>query len=173
MRKRYPYYRKEVRIIINKNEETDTIDDGYNKFNEQLDRLDATIDASEDLIESRTFEIAAGGLVLSLTILSLLRDTKHFHDWGMYPTAVIWAIFTIGILLNYGSQFVSKNSAIRVSKIIHTKMNRSEVYDEVQLNDMQEKEFKSVKLINHITTWLLVLGILLLISFTCYCFFQV
>jgi hypothetical protein len=173
MRKRYPYYRKEVRIIINKNEETDTIDDGYNKFNEQLDRLDATIDASEDLIESRTFEIAAGGLVLSLTILSLLRDTKHFPDWGMYPTAVIWAIFTIGILLNYGSQFVSKNSAIRVSKIIHTKMNRSEVYDEVQLNDMQEKEFKWVKLMNHITNWLLVLGTLLLISFTCYCFFLV
>lgn len=67
MGKRYPYFRKEVIIIINKNDETDTIDDSNNKFNEQLDRLDATIDASEDLIESRTFEIAAGGLVLSLT----------------------------------------------------------------------------------------------------------
>ena len=47
-------------------------------YGRYLDSIDNTISASEQLIESRTFEIASGGLILSLTILSILKDSDSF-----------------------------------------------------------------------------------------------
>ena len=74
MRGEIRYIKQVINVVVDKTDKKDVppSNEEYNKFNEQLDRIDATINASEDLIESRTFEIAAGSLVLSLTILSLL-----------------------------------------------------------------------------------------------------
>ena len=173
MRARYTRVKHEVNVVINKNEEKSSSPraEEYNQFNEQLDRIDATISASEDLIESRTFEIAAGSLVLSLTILSLLRDSEHFPDWGMYPTTTIWVIFTISILLHYWSQFAARKAALRISETIREKMKLSAKYDDCELNDLQDQEFRLVNKLNATTPWLLTIGIIMLIAFTCYCFF--
>ena len=172
MRAGYTRVKHEINVVINKNEEKSSslATEEYNQFNEQLDRIDATISASEDLIESRTFEIAAGSLVLSLTILSFLRDSEHFPDWGMYPTITIWGIFTMSILLHYWSQFAARKAALRISETIHEKMKLSAKYDDCELNDLQVQEFRLVNKLNAITPWLLTIGIILLIAFTCYCF---
>lgn len=172
MRAGYTRVKHEINVIINKNEEKSSslATEEYNQFNEQLDRIDATISASEDLIESRTFEIAAGSLVLSLTILSLLRDSEHFPDWGIYPTITIWVIFTISILLHYWSQFAAKKAALRISEAIREKIRLSEKYDDRELNYLQYQEFRLVNMLNAVTPWLLTIGIILLIAFTCYCF---
>ena len=114
----------------------------YKMFNEHLDRMDTTINDSEKLIESRTYEIGAGGLVLSITILSLLRDTEHFPAWGMIPTTIIWGLFTLCIILHYWSHFISKHSAEKMSEFIHQKIQQNERYDDNELNAIQEKKFK-------------------------------
>ena len=172
MRARYTRVKHEINVVINKNEEksSSSATEEYDQFNEQLDRIDATISASEDLIESRTFEIAAGSLVLSLTILSLLRDYEYYPDWGIYPTITIWVIFTISILLHYWSQFAARKAALRTSEAIREKMRRSEKYDDCELNYLQNQEFSLVNKLNAVTPWLLTIGIILLIAFTCYCF---
>ena len=115
--------------------------------------------------------MAAGSLVLSLTILSLLRESECFPSWGMYPTSIIWAIFTISILLHYWSQFAARKAALRISETIREKMKLSAKYDDCELNDLQDQEFRLVNKLNAITPWLLTIGIILLIAFTCYCFF--
>ena len=145
----------------------------YNMFNEHLDRIDATINDSEKLIESRTYERGAGALVVSLTILSLLRDTEHFPEWGMIPTAIIWCLFTLCIILHYWSQFISKHSAEKMSEIIHLKIRQNEKYDDMELNTIQKKIFKKVSILNKIIPRILILGIIALMAFTIYCFFRV
>jgi len=175
MRGEIRYIKQVVNVIVEKTEENDVphSNEDYNKFNEQLDRIDATISASEDLIESRTFEMAAGSLVLSLTILSLLRESECFPSWGMYPTSIIWAIFTISILLHYWSQFMARKAAIRISETIRKKMKLAEKYDDEELNYLQDQEFRLVNIFNAIIPRLLTIGIVLLIAFTCYCFFRI
>ena len=145
----------------------------YKMFNEHLDRMDTTINDSEKLIESRTYEIGAGGLVLSITILSLLRDTEHFPVWGMIPTTIIWGLFTLCIILHYWSQFISKHSAEKISEIIHQKIQQNERYDDKELNAIQEEKFKKVNILNKIIPIILIFGIIALMTFTTYCFFRV
>lgn len=160
-----------IKVIIQKNNDDESKSNRDNTgFNDQLDRIDSTIDASEDLIESRTFEIASGGLIVSLTILSLLRDSEHFPDWGMTPTIVIWGIFTLCILLHYASQFLAKHSSEQMSKIIIKKMNNGEKYNHEELNEMQYKKHVYVRILNTLTPILLVIGVISLIVFTSYCF---
>lgn len=174
MRHRHPRTKQIVRVVIDNNQanESSYKDEDYEKFNEQLDRLDETIGASEDLIESRTFEIAAGGLTVSLTILSLLRDTEYFPENGMILTCIIWGIFTLSILLHYYSQFASKRSSEKMSAIIHKKIQNREKYDCDELNKTQNQKIRIVKILNIITPFLLSIGIILLIGFTCYCFIR-
>lgn len=145
----------------------------YKMFNEHLDRMDTTINGSEKLIESRTYEIGAGGLVLSITILSLLRDTEHFPAWGMIPTTIIWGLFTLCIILHYWSQFISKHSAEKISEIIHQKIQQNERYDDKELNAIQEEKFKKVNILNKIIPIILIFCIIALMTFTTYCFFRV
>ena len=174
MRHRHPRTKHIVKVVIENSQvkESPNTNEDYEKFNEQLDRLDETIGASEDLIESRTFEIAAGGLTISLTILSLLRDTEYFPENGMILTCIIWGIFTLSILLHYFSQFAAKRSSEEVSAIIHKKIKNREKYDSDELNMIQNQKIRIVSILNKITPFLLSLGIILLISFTCYCFFR-
>ena len=174
MRHRHPHTKHIVKVVIENSQakESPNTNEDYEKFNEQLDRLDETIGASEDLIESRTFEIAAGGLTISLTILSLLRDTEYFPENGMILTCIIWGIFTLSILLHYFSQFAAKRSSEKVSAIIHKKIKNREKYDSDELNMIQNQKIRIVCILNKITPFLLSLGIILLISFTCYCFFK-
>ncbi|MBQ2243642.1 MAG: hypothetical protein II318_05440 [Bacteroidales bacterium] len=160
---------------INNNEECDMVaraNEDYKKFNEHLDRIDATINASENVIESRTYEIGAGGLVVSLTILSLLRDTEHFPECGMIHTAIIWGLFTLCIILHYLSQFASKCAAEKMSKIIILKIVSNEKYNDDEINKIQREKFLIVRIFNKITPIILIIGIVWLISFTYYCFFR-
>lgn len=171
MRFKHTYGKHEIKVIIQKdNDDAANSNPDFKGFNDQLDRIDATIEASENLIESRTFEIASGGLIVSLTILSLLRDSHHFPEWGMYPTMAIWGIFTLCILAHYWSQFASKRSSERMSRIILKKMKNGEKYDPDELNEKQYEELWFVRILNKITPILLVIGVISLVVFTSYCF---
>lgn len=168
--------RKHITIDVVKAENCSEVvpeNQDYKKFNEHLDRIDTTINASEKLIESRTYEIGAGGLVVSLTILSFLRDTENFPECGMIHTAIIWGLFTLCIILHYLSQFISKQSGKKISEIILKKMTCNEKYDDVELNKMQREKFLIVRIFNTITPIVLIIGIIWLISFTYYCLFRV
>lgn len=171
MRFKHPHTKHEIKVIIEKTKEDDTSNnDDFKGFNDQLDRIDTTIESSENLIESRTFEIASGGLIVSLTLLSLLRDSHHFPEWGMYPTIIIWGLFTGCILLHYWSQFAAKRAAERMSGIILKKMKEGEKYDPDVLNEKQNEELWFVQILNKLTPILLVMGVISLIVFTSYCF---
>ena len=171
MRSKHTYGKHTIKVIIQKEDDDASNRNPDNKgFNDQLDRIDSTIEASEDLIESRTFEIASGGLIVSLTILSLLRDSDHFPDGGMIPTIVIWSIFTLCILLLYASQFLAKHSSEQMSEIIIKKMTNGEKYDHEELNEMQYKKHIYVRILNTLTPILLIIGVISLIVFTSYCF---
>lgn len=171
MRFKHSHTKHEIKVIIEKAKEDDASNDNdFKGFNDQLDRIDTTIEASENLIENRTFEIASGGLIVSLTILSLLRDSHHFPEWGMYPTIAIWGIFTLSILAHYWSQFASKQSSERMSSIILMKMRNGDKFDPDELNKKQEEELWFVRILNKITPILLVIGVISLIVFTSYCF---
>ena len=75
MRFKHSHTKHEIKVIIEKAKEDEASNNNdFKGFNDQLDRLDTTIEASENLIESRTFEIASGGLIASLTILSLFLN---------------------------------------------------------------------------------------------------
>ncbi len=175
MKHKYRLRKQNVNEVVKIEKGTEVLleNQDYKMFNEHLDRTDATINDSEKLIESRTYEIGAGALVVSLTILSLLRDTEHFPAWGMIPTAVIWCLFTLCIILHYWSQFISKHSAEKMSEIIHQKIRQNEKYDDEELNTIQKKIFKTVSIINKIIPIMLILGIIALMAFTIYCFFIV
>lgn len=171
MRFKHSHTKHEIKVIIEKAKVDEASNNNdFKGFNDQLDRLDTTIEASENLIESRTFEIASGGLIASLTILSLLRDSHHFPEWGMYPTIAIWGIFTLSILVHYWSQFAAKRASERMSGIIMKKMKNGEKYDPDELNEKQDGELWFVRILNRITPILLVIGVISLIVFTSYCF---
>ena len=175
MRRKYRPRKHNANEVVKAEKGTEVLpgNQDYKMFNEHLDRMDATINDSEKLIESRTYEIGAGSLVVSLTVLSLLRDTEHFPAWGMIPTAIIWCLFTLCIILHYWSQFISKHSAEKMSEIIHQKIRQNEKYDDEKLNTIQKRIFKTVSIINKIIPRMLIFGIIVLMAFTIYCFFRV
>lgn len=135
-----------------------------------LDSIDNTISASEQLIESRTFEIASGGLILSLTILSILKDSGSFPTWGIIPSSIIWTTFTLSIILHYWSQFKAKQAAEKNRVKVTEKLKDGCKYNSDELCKDQYDLEKPVRILNKVVAYLLVFGIFLLISFTIICF---
>ena len=146
-----------------------TEDPNYNLLKEDFKSKQDTVDESSTLIENRTYEIASGGLALSLTVLSYLDTKGRVPEGWRWMPIVIWICFTICIILHYWSHFVSRRSAERTRDKIGKMIREAENYDAERINSVAYKEERYLRIINILTPTFLMLGVIGLISFTSVC----
>lgn len=166
-------YREKRQInIVNVNPQHDSNmprESDYDLLKDEFNSKQDTVDESSTMIEDRTFEIASGGLVLSLTVLSFL-DTHHRlpEGWG-WMSVVIWIAFTLCILFHFWSHYVSKHSAERTRDRIGEMMRKGEKYDSQKIDDIANTESHLLRVINYLIPLFLILGIIGLVAFTSVC----
>lgn len=135
----------------------------------EIDKLLQTIHDGQSIIESRNYEIAAGGLALSLTVLSLSYSLGKLPVGSEWAVVSIWGVFTLCILIHYISQHLSVRilSKLRdnIADLIH---NRAE-YNEDAIASMYRDESRILRAANKLNAVLLVIGILALTFYASYC----
>ncbi len=136
---------------------------------EQFDSLQKTIDDGNTIIENRHFEISAGGLVLSLTILSLLSSLNKLPSNYEWVSILIWSFFTISILLHYFSQFISVCSARKLQNNVAEMIRKNQKYDDIELGLKYNEAQKGLRVVNVLTFVFMLLGILGLTVYTGVC----
>ena len=127
-----------------------------------------TITHGKDVIDSRIFALATGGLVLSFTVFSFMF-TQHY-DLNVWLVCLIWAVYGLCILLNLLSHLISvRNNTKMLDKIV-TLMKDANVksFDESDINKEARKKSKFIVFINCFEFIALVLNIIFSISFTLY-----
>ncbi len=158
--------------IVKVTEHQDSTDpdmSNYDRLKEDYKSKQDTVDESSTMIENRTFEIASGGLVLSLTVLSFLDTHNRLPDGWSWMSIVIWSFFTLCIILHYWSHYASKRSAERTRDQIGKMISQGEEYNAQRINEVAYKDGKCLRVINFLTPLFLMLGVVGLVVFTSVC----
>lgn len=166
-------YRDKRQInIVNVNAPQDSNapeENNYNLLKDEFNSKQDTVDESSTMIENRTFEIASGGLVLSLTVLSFLDTHNRLPEGWRWMSVAIWTAFTLCILFHFWSHYVARHSAERTRDQIGEMMRKGEKYDAQRIDDIANKESRLLRFINFLTPLCLMLGIIGLVAFTSVC----
>ena len=139
------------------------------RLSEEFHSKQDTVDESATMIENRTFEIASGGLVLSMTVVSFFSSKEKLPIGWEWMSIVIISIFSFCILLHYWSHYISKHNAEVLRDRIGNQIRSGEPYDEQRLNDERSKQECFLQILNIIIPIVLIIGVISLIIFTSFC----
>ncbi len=167
-------YRRINRVIeiYSPNKKDDNASQGKTDFDylmEDFHSKQDTVDESATMIENRTFEIASGGLVLSLTVLSFLSSKNKLPVGWEWISVLILSLFTISILLHYLSHFVSKHNAELLRDHVGNQIRSGANYNERNLNNVRIKQESFLRILNIVVPIILVASVIVLIVFTSFC----
>ena len=137
--------------------------ESFQFYSDEHDRLEELIDASENIWEDRTYQIAAGGLTISFGVFSFLSENNVGFDWQM---GLITGIYAFCLLLNYISQRVAIKTFRESQDMLCNKRKNGEEYNEDEINCYYESKDKYLNLFNVITQWLLILNVIYTLLFT-------
>lgn len=107
----------------------------YECYSRELAKLYEIYRKADDTWEDRVYQIATGGLTLSLTIFSFLSGlVKDFSfDW---KACAIVAVYAFVIILNFLSQRVSAHSARSLTNDLIEKVENKKPYERRELKDL-------------------------------------
>lgn len=128
-------------------------------YKDEINRLGALKDATEDIWEDRTYQMAAGGLSLTFAVFSFLmgKDNGIPFSW---PMAVIWGGFVFCLVANYLSQHIAKNNFIKLQDELFDDREKQLPYDEKKLIERNRRYDQRMNLLNIITEVVLVADII-------------
>ena len=145
--------------------EAEKLDNDFEAYKEEHERLEKRIERSEDIWEDRTFQIAAGGLTLTFAVFSYLNDKEGLDfDWQV---GLIWGIFALCILLNYVSHRVAVHTLRDAQNYLFSRREENKPYQERALGERYAKQDRLMKWINGITLALLVGDVVYTLIYTC------
>ena len=132
------------------------------KFNEEFDRIGKLRDESETLREQRTFDIASGGLTVSIGIFTYLAT--HLEKVpSVWMIIAIMACFGLALLLNYFSHMLSVKCMEEIQKWINAHDKKK--YDAAEIQKKEDEICKYGPILNWIVTALIIVGIVMIVIY--------
>lgn len=141
----------------------------FDAYKEEYERLEALRDEIENIWEDRTYQMSVGGLSLTFTVFSFLMSGYDGIDF-QWPMAAIWGLYTIGLLINYLSQHISKHYYLKHQESLSNDRDNGLEYDEKRLLVRYEKTDKVLNSLNNTTEVILILNIIFTVVYTCILF---
>lgn len=132
-------------------------------YEKEYDRLESIRSASEDLREERTFDIASGGLALSIGIFVYLTANEK-------PLQCKWIIilvmicFGLAIVLNYISHYESVRVMERNIGTVDKWKGKRE-YDAKKLQKRYDKRSCFLSLLNWVVFALTIIGVCFIVVY--------
>lgn len=135
-----------------------------NNYAQEYDRLEAIRSSSEDLREERTFDIASGGLVLSVGIFTYLTANGKVLPckWMIIATMIS---FGMAIVLNYLSHYASVKMAEKCINTVNDNQDKDVPYNSKRLQARYSKYSLPVDIMNCIVLACTLLGIVLIVVY--------
>ena len=133
-------------------------------YEKEYDRLESIRSASEDLREERTFDIASGGLALSIGIFVYLTANEK-------PLQCKWIIilvmicFGLAIVLNYISHYESVRVMNKNQNAINEMKSNDREYDSNVLGDVYKKNGRLLDVMNRLVFALTIIGVCLIVVY--------
>ena len=133
-------------------------------YEKEYDRLESIRSASEDLREERTFDIASGGLALSIGIFVYLTANEK-------PLQCKWIIilvmicFGLAIVLNYISHYESVRVMNKNQNAINEMKSNDREYDSNVLGDVYKKNERLLDVMNRLVFALTIIGVCLIVVY--------
>lgn len=153
------------RVINDSTKEKNQVNDSYNPYIEEHNRLGALRDESENIWEERTYQLCAGGLSLTFAVFSFLMSGENgipFH-WQM---AAIWGGYVFCVVLNYLSHRISICKFRKLQEQLDKDRENGVEYDEVKLAKRNSDSDRLVNIINSLTEVTLIANIIFTIVYT-------
>lgn len=135
----------------------------FDYYDKEYDRLENIRSASEDLREERTFDIASGGLALSIGIFVYLTANEK-------PLQCKWIIilvmicFGLAIVLNYISHYESVRVMERNIGTVDKWKGKRE-YDAKKLQKRYDKRSCFLSLLNWVVFALTIIGVCFIVVY--------
>ena len=107
-------------------------EESFAAYKEEIVRLGALKDATEDIWEDRTYQMSAGALSLTFAVFSFLMGKQNgiLFSW---PMVVIWGGFVFCLVINYLSHHIAKNNFINLQDELFDDRDKQLPYDEKRL----------------------------------------
>ena len=149
---------------MTKEEKDAKFKENQDKFNEEFDRIDAIRSASEDLREQRTFDIAVGGLTVSIGIFTYLvtHSEKIPSRWMIIA---IMACFGLAVVLNYYSHILSTRSMEKILKRINEHRKKGDTFNAAKLQEEETDICKFGTVLNWVVSTLILAGVVMIVIY--------
>ncbi len=145
-------------------EQKQAFKENQDKFNEEFDRIDAIRSASEDLREQRTFDIAVGGLTVSIGIFTYL--VTHVEKIpSRWMIIAIMACFGLAVVLNYYSHILSTRSMEKILKRINQHKKDGDTFNAKELQEEENECCKFGSFLNWIVSSLILVGVVMIVIY--------
>ena len=134
------------------------------KFDAEFDRIDAIRSASEDLREQRTFDIAVGGLTVSIGIFTYLvtHAEKIPSRWMIIA---IMACFGLAVVLNYYSHILSTRSMEKILRRINAHKKNGDIFNARDLQKEENDICRFGTVLNWVVSALILAGVVLIVIY--------
>jgi len=134
------------------------------QYDAEFDRIDAIRSASEDLREQRTFDIAVGGLTVSIGIFTYLvtHAEKIPSRWMIIA---IMACFGLAVVLNYYSHILSTRCMEKILKRINEHKKERDTFNAAKLQEEEAEICKFGTALNWVVSALILAGVVLIVIY--------
>lgn len=133
-------------------------------YEKEYDRLESIRSASEDLREERTFDIASGGLALSIGIFVYLSANGKELPCKWIIVAVM-ACFGLAIMINYISHYKSVRVMEKNAVVIDQMKRDGREYEADAIGVFYKKNSKSLDVMNCVVFALTLIGVCLVVIY--------
>lgn len=134
-------------------------EESFAAYKEEIVRLGALKDATEDIWEDRTYQMSAGALSLTFAVFSFLMGKQNGIPFS-WPMAVIWGGFVFCLVVNYLSHHIAKINFIKLQDELFDDRDKQLPYDEKRLIERNRRYDQWMNLLNIITEVVLVADII-------------
>lgn len=134
------------------------------KYDAEFDRIEAIRKETETLREQRTYDIAVGGLTVSIGIFTYLA-THVEKVPAKWMIIAIMACFALAVILNFYSHIVTAKRMTEILQEINNLKGKNEPYKSEDIQDFENKKCKYANPINWTVTALMMAGIVLIVIY--------
>ena len=133
-------------------------------YDKEFNRLESIRSASEDLKEERTFDIASGGLALSIGIFTYLSaNGKPLPCKWMI--ILVMALFGVAIVVNYLSHHVSTRAMERNIELVNDRITKKIPYNHIELKEAYNRPNKRISIMNKFVFTFTLIGVVMVVLY--------
>ena len=134
------------------------------KYDAEFDRIDAIRKESETLREQRTYDIAIGGLTVSIGIFTYLA-THVEKIPAKWMIIAIMACFGIAVILNFISHILTSKRMVDILVWINNLKAKNKPYDAEEIQKYENTVCKYSAPVNWIVTAFMMAGVMMIVIY--------